>query len=70
MKWTPWLFGSVAAALIAGCGGERGNDDTGATGGAETETGTMQGGTGATRDTSQSDTVRRNPDSTTAGSTQ
>jgi hypothetical protein len=81
MKWTPWLFGSLTAALIAGCGGERRNDDTGTTGGAETESGTMPGDThpgavtggtsdtaAAATDTSQTDTVRRNPDTTTAGS--
>jgi hypothetical protein len=30
MKWTPLLLGSFAAALMAGCGGERRNNDTGA----------------------------------------
>jgi hypothetical protein len=50
MRWTPWLFGSLTAALIAGCGGDRGNNDTGATPGAES--GTMQGGATTTADTS------------------
>jgi hypothetical protein len=53
MKWTPWLFGSLTAALIAGCGGDRGNNnDTAATPGAETESGTMQGGPATSADTS------------------
>jgi hypothetical protein len=50
MKWTPWLFGSLAAVLVAGCGGERRNDGTG-TPDAGTESGTRQGGTGTTVDT-------------------
>ncbi len=69
MKWTPWLFGSLTAALIAGCGGNKGNNDTGATPGAETESGTMQGGAATTTDTSTgaatggatSDTARTGP---------
>lgn len=51
MKWTPWLLGSFTVVLMAGCGGERRNNDTGTAGGAETETGTMQGGTGTATDT-------------------
>jgi hypothetical protein len=69
MKWTPWLFGSLTAALIAGCGGDRGNNDTGATPGAGAESGTMQGGAATTTDTSTgaatggatSDTARTGP---------
>jgi hypothetical protein len=49
MKWTPWLFGSLAAIMIASCGGDR-RDDTGTAGDPGTETGTMQGG--AATDTS------------------
>jgi hypothetical protein len=49
MKWTPWLLGSVTAALIAGCGGDRRNNDTGTAGGAET--GTIQGGAATATDT-------------------
>ena len=53
MKWTPWLLGSLAAALIAGCGGDRRHDETGAAGGTGSESGSMQGGaTGAATDTS------------------
>ena len=56
MKWTPWLLGSLAAALIAGCGGDRRNNgDT--SGAAGTETGTMQGGTGTTMDTNAAATT-------------
>jgi hypothetical protein len=51
MKLTPWLFGSLTAALIVGCGGDRRNNDTGTAGGTGTESGTMQGGTGTTTDT-------------------
>jgi hypothetical protein len=51
MTWTSWVFGSVAAAaLMAGCGGERRGEDAG-TAGARTETGTMQGDAGVTSDT-------------------
>jgi hypothetical protein len=51
MTWTSWVFGSVAAAaLIAGCGGERRGDDAG-TADAGTETGTMQGEGAVTSDT-------------------
>ena len=52
MKWTPWLVGSLAAALIAGCGGERRNSDTGATSGTMSDSSTMQSGApGAAADT-------------------
>ena len=52
MKLTPWLFGSLTALLIAGCGGERRNTDTGATSGTMRDSGTMQGGApGAATDT-------------------
>jgi hypothetical protein len=52
MKWTPWLLGPLAAALIAGCGGDRRHDETGAAGGTGSESGSMQGGaTGAATDT-------------------
>jgi hypothetical protein len=52
MKWTPWLFGSLTACLIAGCGGERRNTDTGATSGTMSDTSTMRGGApSAARDT-------------------
>jgi hypothetical protein len=44
MRCTPWLLGPLTVALIAGCGGERRNTDTG-TAGSGSETGTMQGGT-------------------------
>jgi hypothetical protein len=44
MKWTPWLFGSLTVVLIAGCGGERRNTDTGAAAGAASDSSTMQGG--------------------------
>jgi hypothetical protein len=50
MTWTSWIFGSVAAAaLMAGCGGERRGEDAGTA--AETETGTMPGDAGVTSDT-------------------
>lgn len=42
MKATPWLFGSWALFVIAGCGGERRNHETGAAAGAGTDTSTMQ----------------------------
>ena len=45
MTRTSWLLSSLAAVLIAGCGGgARDTNETGAAGGAET--GSMQGGTG------------------------
>jgi hypothetical protein len=44
MKWTPWLFGSLTAVMMASCGGGP-RDDAGTAGDAGTETGTMQGGT-------------------------
>jgi hypothetical protein len=44
MKWTPWLFGSLTAVLIAGCGGNKRNTDTGAAAGAASDSSTMQGG--------------------------
>ena len=43
MKCAPWLWGSLTVALIAGCGGDRRNNDNSAAG-TGTETGTMQGG--------------------------
>ena len=49
MRCAPWLLGSLTVALIAGCGGERRNNDNSAAG-TGTETGTMQGGA-ATTDT-------------------
>jgi hypothetical protein len=49
MKWTAWLCGFLAAAVIA-CGGDR-RSDSNTTGGAGSETGTMEGGTGTTMDT-------------------
>jgi hypothetical protein len=53
MKWTPWLFGSLTAVLVAGCGGDRRNTDTGTTSGAASDSSTMQGGApGAAMDTS------------------
>lgn len=45
MKWTPWLFGSLTAMWIAGCGGAKRNNDTGA---AATDTSAMQSGAAAT----------------------
>ena len=56
MKWTPWLFGSLAAALIAGCGGDKRNDND-TSGAAGTETGTMRGGTGMMTDTTAAATT-------------
>lgn len=51
MKWTPWLFGSLTAALLTvGCGGDRRNNEEG-TAGTGTETGTMQDDAGTTADT-------------------
>ena len=52
MRCAPWLLGSLTVALIAGCGGERRNNDN-STAGTGTETGTMQGGA-ATTDTAMS----------------
>ena len=49
MRCAPWLLGSLTVALIAGCSGERRNNDN-STAGTGTETGTMQGGA-ATTDT-------------------
>lgn len=43
MKWTPLLIGSLTAVLIAGCGRERRNNDTGTVGGAAMGSDTMQG---------------------------
>jgi hypothetical protein len=54
MKWTPLLFGSLAAALIAGCGGDRRNNETGAAGTAGSDSATMQGGTATPSDTAMS----------------
>jgi hypothetical protein len=68
MKST-WLWGTLTVALIAGCGGDRRNTDTGTAGGTGTETGTMQNeagtsytaipsrGTGANTGTMNSDTA-------------
>jgi hypothetical protein len=47
MKWTPWLVGSLTVVVLAGCGGDRRDNDAG-TAGTGTETGTMQGGAGTT----------------------
>jgi hypothetical protein len=52
MKCAPWLLGSLTVALIAGCGGDRRNNDNSAAG-TGTETGTMQGGA-TTTDTAMS----------------
>ena len=52
MRCAPWLLGSLTVALIAGCGGDRRNNDNSAAG-TGTETGTMQGGA-ATTDTAMS----------------
>jgi hypothetical protein len=60
MKWTPWLLGSLTAAVVIGCGGDRRNTDTGATSGAETESGTMQGGAGTAADTAAIDSAKAN----------
>ena len=55
MKWTAWIFGSVAAAaLMAGCGGERRGDA--GTAGEGAETGTMPGDAGVTSDTAMPET--------------
>jgi hypothetical protein len=66
MKWTPWLFGSLTAVLIAGCGGDKRNNDTGTAGGAGSESGTMQGGPGTATDTAMrsSDTTGTQPGAT------
>jgi hypothetical protein len=48
MKSTPWIWGTLTAAMIVGCGGDRRNTDTGAAAGSGTETGTMQSGAGTT----------------------
>jgi len=71
MKWTPWLCGSLAAALIAGCGGDRRNNDTGAAGTAGSDSATMQGGTAAPSDTAMSsmgDSAGMSSDSLRSGS--
>lgn len=52
MRCAPWLLGSLTAALMVGCGGDRRNNDNSAAG-IGTETGTMQGGA-ATTDTAMS----------------
>ena len=52
MRCAPWLWGSLTVALIAGCGGDRRNNDNSAAG-TGAETGTMQGGA-ATTDTAMS----------------
>jgi hypothetical protein len=52
MRCAPWLLGSLTVALIAGCGGDRRNNDNSAAG-TGTETGTMQAGA-ATTDTAMS----------------
>ena len=44
MKTTLWIWAPVTLALIAGCNGNKRNNDTGAAAGSGTETGTMQGG--------------------------
>jgi hypothetical protein len=67
MKWAPWLFGSLTALMIAGCGGER-RDDTGAAGGAGTETGTMGEATDTTTPPA-TDTTRPGGAADTAGDT-
>jgi hypothetical protein len=54
MKWTPWLLGSLTAALIAGCAGDRRSDETGATGGTLSDT--MQGGTETAPERTATDT--------------
>src|SRR5919107_2182258 len=66
MKWTSWILGSLTVAVLAGCGGDRRNNDTG-TAGSGSETGTMQGdaattdtavpstGTGLSSDTAHAD---------------
>jgi hypothetical protein len=52
MRCAPWLLGSLTAAFMVGCGGDRRNNDNSAAG-TGTETGTMQGGA-ATTDTAMS----------------
>jgi hypothetical protein len=42
MKWTPWLFGSLTAIWMAGCGGDKRNTDTGAAAGAPTDSSAVQ----------------------------
>jgi hypothetical protein len=65
MKLNPLILGSVATFLIVGCNSNRRND-TGTTGGAQTETGSMQGA-GTATDTSMSNhTGMRASDSTAA----
>jgi hypothetical protein len=48
MKWTPWLLGSLTAVWIAGCSGDRRNNDTGAAAGAATDTAATQSGAAGT----------------------
>jgi hypothetical protein len=61
MKWSPWLFGSLAAALIAGCGGDRRNNETGAASGAGSEPGAMQGGAATDTSMRAADTTATQP---------
>jgi hypothetical protein len=44
MKWTPLLLGSLTAIWLAGCGGGKRNNDTGAAVGAAGDTSAMQSG--------------------------
>jgi hypothetical protein len=51
MRWTPWLFGCLAAGLVAGCGGRQHND-TGAAGAvAKKDSSRVQASGQATTDT-------------------
>jgi hypothetical protein len=51
MKLTPWLLGSLTTVALAACGGNKGNNDTGAARTSGTESGTMQGSSATTADT-------------------
>ena len=48
MQWTPLLFGSLTAVWMAGCGGDKRNNDTGAAAGAATDSGAVQSGAAGT----------------------
>jgi hypothetical protein len=48
MKWTPWLFGSLTAMWVAGCGGSKQNNDTGAAASTVTDSGAIQSGAAGT----------------------
>ena len=51
MKWTPWLFGSLTAIWLAGCGGDKRSNHTGAAAGTVTDSSAMQSGANPAADT-------------------